>query len=1264
MAFEDDQIVSSPQSSVQSFVDTYRPIAEKAGKDLNVDPGILLSQWGHETGWGKSIIPGTYNLGNIKDISGKGVSATDPITKSKDSYMKFEDPDTFGVYYSDYIKRKFPKAVGAGSDLNKFSSGLKGYAEDPEYSSKLESAYKQVGSSNVSTDDHFAQDEVVQDTNPFAKDEAVDQPKVSTGKAFGKSLAGGAAEAIAAAPAMALGAEIGGSTGALLGGPFAPITGLAGTIIGGAAGYIAGEKGVEEAYSKLVPDAIKKKIGFDPETRAKELQQQPEASYQGSLLSNLVLFRPGALEEVLLKNGRTISPLMQRIGMGGITGTVETAQEALSNDPMNPAHIAESVAFGGIAAKPTKYMEKVGSLWESPADSFKRNSEDYKDSRIMDPTDPTNRVSKWKVPETTAEGVPITVGKVVDANGNQAVQKDGKPTIARHFRNEDGSSKGIVLDLDEALKRWEDKPWVKSGLDENAFKTPYEYAQFILKHEEEHSRLPFAEWKKLQDPQGDLFKQDDTGIYSEENLRKQYEHYINRQAYHSIQEDPYISQPDVFVPKMPDNAADNPKWLADAFYSLDKNAERDAAIYRIVAEKAMKEDGVDLNMKNKWKAFDEGIGQLDPREKELYNKYIAPDKQERFNLIKYAQDKGWSIPTELNEEISGKNVPRILKPKEQNKLKQILKMLSEGKYGGFQPDIQARPGAAKERTFFVGETSTGKRIVLQGPDKFNRIWRWKDGKAEVFTTLMPGEEYAAGKTLRDMSIKEARDAEIEQHTPYTYEKDYQGVLYQRNAELKDFIRANQFLEDLTKNRSWMEENAFKTEPGKEMPTDFRRPKDLDRVPQLDGYAFKEPYASIIEDFARVNDMNALTWMSGAMIKAMMINPLPHMLNEGWHLYNARGLTGWVTPAGIYRFARTGMPALRSVITQDAEYLETMKLGGSMLSSQVRNSAFMENLFDKANKEFAKTPEFKDLAKSWAMKPIDAFNTLSKKANMAMWTVRDMMYMQLVNENMMYNNMSRAEAIKEVERHMPNYRIPHKVMGSRAMSEVLQNPNVTVFSRYHYGLVNSLKETAKDLAALRQGQAGVKDFLHGADTAAAIAVAIGVLYPLQDQIAQYLTGNKDATVRRAGPFHVFHALHGLATLDKDPMAVISSFFTFNPALLAGAQLIFDRQLYNGQPIYHPEDSPAKITDDIKNYVLKQHPLIGQEMKAETEGDEGFKNWLARQLDIESPTKKTVMQRKKYQQQRKVAGIHRTGKWLMKKNQESKKTDDFEKDEVVK
>ena len=111
----------------------------------------------------------------------------------------------------------------------------------------------------------------------------------------------------------------------------------------------------------------------------------------------------------------------------------------------------------------------------------------------------------------------------------------------------------------------------------------------------------------------------------------------------------------------------------------------------------------------------------------------------------------------------------------------------------------------------------------------------------------------------------------------------------------------------------------------------------------------------------------------------------------------------------------------------------------------------------------------------------------------------------------------------------------------------------------------------------------------------------------------------------------------------PAAVIASFFSFNPALLAGAQLIFDRKLYNGQPIYNPEDSAEKIWSDITDYSLGQWPLVGQGMKAMKEEDEGFKNWLMRQLDIESPTMETVMKREKMVGRKEKAGTRRTMKW---------------------
>lgn len=130
-------------STPEQFAQVYGPAAERAGKAIGVNPAALISQWGLETGWGKSVIPGTNNLGNIKDFTGTGVAATDNMTGSNDKYRAFESPEDFADHYAGLIQRKYKGAVGAGDDINKFTSALVsgGYAEDPAYAGKIQAIY-------------------------------------------------------------------------------------------------------------------------------------------------------------------------------------------------------------------------------------------------------------------------------------------------------------------------------------------------------------------------------------------------------------------------------------------------------------------------------------------------------------------------------------------------------------------------------------------------------------------------------------------------------------------------------------------------------------------------------------------------------------------------------------------------------------------------------------------------------------------------------------------------------------------------------------------------------------------------------------------------------------------------------------------------------------------------------------------------------------------------------------------------------------------
>jgi hypothetical protein len=111
--------------NIEQFIATYGPVAMQVSKEINVDPNVLLSQWGLESRWGQTdMAKKHHNLGGVKDFSGKGFEAKDNQTGTIDKYVKFEDPEVFGMYYVDQIKRNFPNAINAGPDVGAFARGL------------------------------------------------------------------------------------------------------------------------------------------------------------------------------------------------------------------------------------------------------------------------------------------------------------------------------------------------------------------------------------------------------------------------------------------------------------------------------------------------------------------------------------------------------------------------------------------------------------------------------------------------------------------------------------------------------------------------------------------------------------------------------------------------------------------------------------------------------------------------------------------------------------------------------------------------------------------------------------------------------------------------------------------------------------------------------------------------------------------------------------------------------------------------------------
>jgi GH24 family phage-related lysozyme (muramidase) len=728
------------------------------------------------------------------------------------------------------------------------------------------------------------------------------------------------------------------------------------------------------------------------------------------------------------------------------------------------------------------------------------------------------------------------------------------------------------------------------------------------------------------------------------NIDKAYESYLNNAAMEEASVNPFFNLDNLGLPPMPKNE----KELSDAAF-ISANAKMIDNIRGIKLYQVALNEGLTPEMQNNIRMHLEGINPnaLTKAEQVIFDKYYQPLISELTKAYEYLKNINPELANQLGEMRDGKFFfNRMMNPltreqikvmQENNtienpnffgKIKNTFAELGGKLEGGFDPDLGKISSASKTRSFWVVEGKNGTREIVQIA-KDGKIFKWDNQKATLIGRMPQRDQMLReGDTFFGGKLAQGSIEELETHAPITYNRNSFAVLIQKMNEAREEVRQDAFLKELMAS-PMMKDIALPTHAdGKlqEVPEGYMVPKNVQKYPALAGYMFPTRVAHVINDFARVWDPTVLTNLTNIIVKNMMINPIAHMLNEAFHLYNARGLSGWVTPGGIARFQKTGKEAINDVINLTDFYEETIRLGGSLLAPGTRASAFQDALFGKGLNEFSKTGEFKELANDMGVSLKQLYNNISKQSNRAMWITRDIMYMQYLREIMETKGVSHAEAIVYAEKHMPNYRLPsiigEKVVGEnlgRGLSYVMQNPNISVFSRYHYGMVKSLVNMVREVGAIKKGAEGVKEFKQGVDSAAAVAVALAVMYPMMDMMAKSMTDNDKAKFRRAGPYHLIHAMEDVVAGAKSPAAAMNSVFTWNPALSGLVQLGMNTNWYNGQAIYNPQSDPVTLASDLTRYMGMQLPMASQTLRAQSDrSGEGFDAMAARQIDIESPT----------------------------------------------
>lgn len=660
----------------------------------------------------------------------------------------------------------------------------------------------------------------------------------------------------------------------------------------------------------------------------------------------------------------------------------------------------------------------------------------------------------------------------------------------------------------------------------------------------------------------------------------------------------------------------NPRYLQRALQWTKSASHADTTVNWQHVDTARKA-GVTPEMDKRFRDYSEGsLKALPAHEQALFDTYVTPYKNlmaEELNKIKDPQER----------QIIGKDI----ETRAAKNHKAWWESIGNPAEGGRSPGFSAVASAMKSRTVYAledGTVITTKAVEGGG----YKVTAWKDNNPTVL-----GESktpVTAGTEFQGMKIQSAKQADIEMHTPIRYVSSDLATHALKLAELQKYNRNKALMDDLLNSETGKQ--IFKKEGQGAIPEDWISPKGVEGVPQLRGIKMPPQYAEVFQDFFEKNGQgsNMMEGATNVMVRAMMLNPFPHIMNEFAHWYDSRGISGLITPTGLSGASRglggliTTMPdAIRSVLVQDKFQIEMQKSGGALLFPAVKNQRAWENIMQTGLKEAVKTKDFGTMAKALGTSPFLLAKRISDSSSMVMWGVRDVLYTQLVKEQIQMGK-SMNDAVLDVGKHMPEYIIPSRVISEgkagRVASEVLQS-KFNVFSRYHYGLMRAVTETAKDLRGKNPG-----DLAKGLDRSAALLVGMAVMFPLMDQTIQQIFGDPSLHQRRSGPYHVMDSAGKVIGGEKDISALGMSLLTPNPGLMSAAEFMNNRYLGTGEPIRYTNNKIKTQAIDTGRFLASKL-APAQAAQSSIEGRMSADEYMYKQLDIIAESPKTKARRAK-------------------------------------
>jgi hypothetical protein len=678
----------------------------------------------------------------------------------------------------------------------------------------------------------------------------------------------------------------------------------------------------------------------------------------------------------------------------------------------------------------------------------------------------------------------------------------------------------------------------------------------------------------------------------------------------------FASESGSFEPAKLSEAAEGvAKYLAEAKKATDiaRNLQRDLATLSTAKEadilrgvqtmKVMKTAGLTTaDDANIYHHLEDPTVELKGDQEKWLDDIILPIQKQNTEFYKELTDGGVPIEDYVHRVVKGKAG--------------MLDRIAQGVQAvGKKGTLSKAAPQTKARTYMVIENADGQRQVVSV--KGGQVTAWKDGEPENLggvSTTDEGQKFV-DKDGAEWKLKQATTKEIEAQAGTEYYHSALASTIASNIQLGSAVRAMNFLESYKASPEF-KETAWH---GTGAPPKGWQPTKL---PQFPGYYFEPRTAEVLDDYydrMRNGQFGVLNSIQKFLRAAYLINPIVHPMNVAASWSMEKGLTGFA-PWNWHTIYKTGTKAVKAVLSQNQDFLDALDAGGALQSHREElqdiHKLFFERLAEGLDK---KEPRIVKIAHALGIEHGNLLNLLHKPSSIAAWNSSDILYLQAAYQYQAeHSGASLKDALKEVGRIIPEYRLPSRIADSRVLSKAMGNPLISWFGAYHYGILKSFGEAAKSALGAQEpteGRTKAEEVGKGWDRLALMGLITFLLYPyIFDKGAKLLTGDEHARVRRPGPMGYLDAAAQVAERKQSASSAIQKVVTPSPLTKGAAELAFNKDFFTGHDLYDPHADWRTQTQEIGRYLLGDFGMYGQYNRAATSEQKNRFWWQQAQVQF--------------------------------------------------